>query len=1212
MFSVLQDSFWNWALVRSAARRLAGPRLLSERSACLQGGGFCDTFNIDTKRPRIIPGSKEAYFGYTVQQHEIAGKKWLVVGAPYETNGQLKTGDVYKCPVNGETNGNCTKLNLGRVTLSNVSERKDNMRLGLSLTTNPKDKSFLACSPLWSHECGSSYYTTGMCSRVNSNFRFSKTIAPALQRCQTYMDIIIVLDGSNSIYPWVEVQHFLINILKKFYIGPGQIQVGVVQYGEDVVHEFHLNDYRSVKDVVEAASHIEQRGGTETRTAYGIEFARSEAFQKGGRKGAKKVMIVITDGESHDSPDLEKVIENSEKDNVTRYAVAVLGYYNRRGINPSAFLKEIKFIASDPDDKHFFNVTDEAALKDIVDALGERIFSLEGTNKNEISFGLEMSQTGFSSHIVEDGILLGAVGAYDWNGAVLKETSSGKVIPHRESYLQEFPEELKNHGAYLGYTVTSVMSPKHGRIYVAGAPRFNHTGKAIIFTMHSNRNLTIHQSLKGEQIGSYYGSEINSIDINGDGNTDILLIGAPMYFSEGRERGKVYVYVLKEDQFVFNGALKDLQSYQNSRFGSCIASVPDLNQDSYNDVVIGAPLEDDHQGAIYIFHGFKESLLKMYKQRIAASDLLPGLMYFGCSIHGQLDLNEDGLIDLAIGSFGSAVLLWSRSVVQVNASIRFEPSKINIFNKDCKRNGKDATCMSAFVCFTPVFLSTHFQTASVGLKYNATIDERRYTPRAHLDENSDRHTHRLVTLSAGQEHCDKLNFHVLDTADYVKPVTFSVEYRLENPDHGPMMDDGWPTGFKVSVPFWNGCNEDEHCVPDLVLDAKNDIPTATEYCRRVLRKSPSDCAAYTLSFDTSVFIIESTRRRVAVEATLENKGENAYSTVLNISFSRNLQFASLIQKDDTDVNIECMNEEKRPNKKVCNVSYPFFRAKAKVAFRLDFEFSKSIFLQSMEIYLTANSDSEEQESTKEDNAALLNFHLKYEADLLFTRSSSLDYYEIKSNSSLERYDSIGPPFHCTFKLHNLGFFPVDGVTIKITIPVATRGGNRLLLLTDFIVDQENTTCNIWGNNTDYRRTPAEEDLSRNLQLNHSNSDVVSIDCHVKLASNEEISFHLRGNLWLESLKALKFRSLKLTTNAALQRQFRSPFIFREEDPSRQITFEISKQEESQIPIWIILGSTLGGLLLLALLVLALWKLGFFKSASRKKDTEQEQNAKVFE
>ncbi|XP_049761764.1 integrin alpha-11 isoform X1 [Elephas maximus indicus] len=1148
--------------------------------------GFTDTFNMDTRRPRVISGPSTAFFGYTVQQHEISGKKWLVVGAPLETNGHQKTGDVYKCPV---IHGNCTKLNLGRVTLSNVSERKDNMRLGLSLATNPKDNSFLACSPLWSHECGSSYYTTGMCSRVNSNFRFSKTVAPALQRCQTYMDIVIVLDGSNSIYPWVEVQHFLINILKKFYIGPGQIQVGVVQYGEDVVHEFHLNDYRSVKDVVEAASHIEQRGGTETRTALGIEFARSEAFQKGGRKGAKKVMIVITDGESHDSPDLKKVIQQSERDNVTRYAVAVLGYYNRRGINPETFLNEIKYIASDPDEKHFFNVTDEAALKDIVDALGDRIFSLEGTNKNETSFGLEMSQTGFSSHVVEDGILLGAVGAYDWNGAVLKETSGGKVIPHRESYLKEFPEELKNHGAYLGYTVTSVVSSRQGRVYVAGAPRFNHTGKVILFTMHNNQTLTIHQALRGEQIGSYYGSEITSVDIDGDGVTDILLVGAPMYFSEGRERGKVYIYNLRQSQFVYNGTLKDSHSYQNARFGASIASVRDLNQDSYNDVVVGAPLEDNHGGVIYIFHGFQGSLLKKPKQRISASELAPGLQYFGCSIHGQLDLNEDGLVDLAVGALGNAVILWSRPVLQINASLHFEPPKINIFHRDCKRSGRDATCLVAFLCFTPVFLAPYFQMETVGLRYNATMDERRYTPRAHLDEGGDRYTHRSVLLSSGQEHCERISFHVLDTADYVKPVTFSVEYALEAADHGPMLDDGWPTTLRVSVPFWNGCNEDEHCVPDLVLDARSDLPTAMEYCQRVLRKPVQDCSAYTLSFDTTVFIIESTRRRVAVEAMLENRGENAYSTALNISQSANLQFASLIQKDDFDGSIECVNEERRFHKKVCNVSYPFFRAKAKVSFRLDFEFSKSVFLHHLEIQLAVGSDSDEQESTKEDNTALLRFHLKYEADILFTRRTSLSHYEVKSNSSLERYDGMGPPFNSTFKIQNLGLFPIHGVMMKITVPIATRGGSRLLMLKDVLTDQGNVSCNVWGNSTEYRRTPAEEDLSHAPQLNHSNSDVVSINCNVRLAPNQEINFHLLGNLWLTSLKALKYKSMKITVHAALQRQFHSPFIFREEDPSRQIVFEISKQEDMEIPIWIILGSTLGGLLLLALLVLALWK-----------------------
>lgn len=72
-----------------------------------------------------------------------------------------------------------------------------------------------------------------------------------------------------------------------------------------------------------------------------------------------------------------------------------------------------------------------------------------------------------------------------------------------------------------------------------------------------------------------------------------------------------------------------------------------------------------------------------------------------------------------------------------------------------------------------------------------------------------------------------------------------------------------------------------------------------EYCQRVLRKPTQHCSAYTLSFDTTVFIIESTRRRVAVEATLGNRGENAYSAVLNISQSPNLQFASLVQRVST-------------------------------------------------------------------------------------------------------------------------------------------------------------------------------------------------------------------------------------------------------------------------------------------------------------------------
>lgn len=52
------------------------------------------------------------------------------------------------------------------------------------------------------------------------------------------------------------------------------LQVGVVQYGERVAHEFSLDDFKTVDEVVSAAQNIIQRGGEETRTALGISVAR--------------------------------------------------------------------------------------------------------------------------------------------------------------------------------------------------------------------------------------------------------------------------------------------------------------------------------------------------------------------------------------------------------------------------------------------------------------------------------------------------------------------------------------------------------------------------------------------------------------------------------------------------------------------------------------------------------------------------------------------------------------------------------------------------------------------------------------------------------------------------------------------------------------------------------------------------------------------------
>uniref|UniRef100_A0A8C4F6S1 Integrin, alpha 11b n=1 Tax=Dicentrarchus labrax TaxID=13489 RepID=A0A8C4F6S1_DICLA len=1122
-------------------------------------------------------------FGYTVQQHEAGGRQWLLVGSPFESTGKQQTGDVFRCPLDARNSANCTRLHLGKLSLDNVSERKDKMRLGMTLTSNPKDSSFVTCGPLWSHECGSSLYSTGICSRVSRNFRLSHTITPALQRCETFMDIVIVLDGSNSIYPWYEVQDFLINILHKFYIGPGQTQVGVVQYGSTVVHEFSLGEYETVEEVVEAARSIDQRGGEETRTALGINVGRSEAFRRGGRPGAQKVMIVITDGESHDSPQLLQAVTDSERDNITMYAIAVLGYYNRRGINPEAFLKEIKFIASDPDEKHFFNVTDESALKDIVDALGERIFSLEGTSTQGRGFGLQMAQAGFSSHLVKDGILLGAVGAYDWNGAVLKETKHGKVVPPKSSYKDEFPEELKNHGAYLGYSVGSLISSRGFQLYVAGAPRFNHTGKVIVFTLKNTGNLTILRALLGEQIGSYFGSELLSMDVDGNGQTDVLLVAAPMFYSQGWERGKVYLYsVTPQTSFVLQGALEVTDHSQNSRLGSALAQIPDMNGDGFRELVVGAPLEDDHQGAVYVFYGQDKTIQHQFRQRLSAAGFSAGLQYFGQSLHGVLDVNGDGLVDLAVGALGAAVIIWSRGVVRIQAKLTFEPEKVNIFNKDCRRGGKEVTCMSVTVCLS-LDSRTKTRTKSrtdVAAWYSLLLDERRFPPRAVLDE-SDRHKQKVEYLNT--KHTSLTCFSEQETTDYGRPIAVVLETGLQSPDEGPVLDPDWPSIVRTELPFWNGCEQEDTCVPDLILHSHTDLMDVQQFCSSRDRAAWALCSHQGAS-QGSVYVVESGRRRMVVFARLENQGENAYGAAIHISTSSNLLFSSLIVKDQSDIQIECYSEDRLANQRSCNISAPFMKSLSQVG-------AASTNCDSMICLCVLISEGEE--GYPDDNINDIFLPLKYQTDLLFTRTKPFNVHErgilgnVGNNNSITGGMSLSVFLLCV-QIQNLGIFSVQDLLFRADIWAVTRQGNQLVNVTDYSIEQvAGSHCTLPQPRTTNQVTA--EDLSHLSQLNRSTSTSMAVQCRLNLPASRELKVTLRGRLHLPTLLAVSFRSLELLTAASVQLEASSPMFLQEDRPVRQIILELRKEEDYSVPVWIILGSSLGGLLLLALLVLALWK-----------------------
>uniref|UniRef100_S4RDR0 VWFA domain-containing protein n=1 Tax=Petromyzon marinus TaxID=7757 RepID=S4RDR0_PETMA len=579
-------------------------------------------FNLDTKRPTVFRGPEEAQFGFSVQQHYASGKNWLLVGAPWKGSAGTRPGDVYRCPLglgSEVTNSSCEKLGLEKVvSVPSVTEVKENMNLGMNLAPGPDPGSFTVCAPLWAQECGSSYFAPGICSNVDSGFNVSESYAPTLQKCGSYMDIVFVLDGSNSIYPWSDVQNFLVKTLQSFHIGPDQTQDDVCLPGANVVVVFKCTSQWRSLDHLGHCSHVHVLSDTPLYERWGVSLpSRSEAFspERGARPDAQKVMIVVTDGESHDKYLLPEVIDQCERDGITRYAIAVLRSYSSNADDVARLINEVRSIASHPVERHFFNVTSEATLIDIVGTLGERIFSLEGTReKNETSFDLELSQAGFSAHYVGGALMLGAVGAYEWMGTIVRRVGDEVSLPGKHAFESALPSELRSHAAYLGYSLTSARTENGSTILVAGAPRFNHTGRTVVFTQDHNSKVSVLKTLSGEQIGSYFGGEVCAMDVDGDSVSDVLLVAAPMFMdSSSRETGRVYLYTFSPQRVRSQGVLEwsahlSPAESQDSRFGSALAAVPDLNQDGWGELAVGAPLEDERQGAVYLFQGHGRSL----------------------------------------------------------------------------------------------------------------------------------------------------------------------------------------------------------------------------------------------------------------------------------------------------------------------------------------------------------------------------------------------------------------------------------------------------------------------------------------------------------------------------------------------------------------------------------------------------------------------------
>uniref|UniRef100_A0A670YT08 Integrin subunit alpha X n=1 Tax=Pseudonaja textilis TaxID=8673 RepID=A0A670YT08_PSETE len=568
---------------------------------------------------------------------------------------------------------------------------------------------FKVCGPTVHRACGENTYVNGYCFLLlDGSFKYmpaplSVYLPPECTRHPT--DIAFLIDGSSSISEedFEKMKRFVSEVIKN--LSGRDTLFALMQFSGNFREHFNFNSQDSAQLVMK----VKQLYGW-TKTATAIRKVVRELFiaEKGSRNSATKILIVITDGSKlNDDAEYWEVIPEAEQAGIIRYAIGVGSAFSTIGVQ-----QELKDIASEPDDEHVFKVNNFNALKTIQEQLQNKIFAIEGTQfRNSSSFQMEMSQEGLSALLIPQGLVIGAVGAYDWSGGLLLYQTG-----HQDPEFINISSILKYmNNSYLGYSSQPVQF--HGRNgLVVGAPRYDHIGKVVYFENEAlSREWRLKMEAVGEQVGSYFGATLCSVDLNQDTNTDLVLVGAPMYY-DATAGGRVHISFSCTNS---HRALKGEPGHLFGRFGASIAEVGDITGDKWTDVAIGAPLEDENAGAVYIFSGKRASINRRYVQRIQGLKFSGRFSYFGQAISGGRDLTGDGLKDIIVGQQGRVYFVFKFSL-----SLSLSPSSpptlcVSFFQLPFEKNcGNDGLCEDIL---QTSFTFSGLQTLDVGLTPEFTV-----------------------------------------------------------------------------------------------------------------------------------------------------------------------------------------------------------------------------------------------------------------------------------------------------------------------------------------------------------------------------------------------------------------------------------------------------------------------------------------------------------
>uniref|UniRef100_A0A8C5EUI1 Integrin alpha-6-like n=1 Tax=Gouania willdenowi TaxID=441366 RepID=A0A8C5EUI1_GOUWI len=613
-------------------------------------------------------------------------------------------------------------------------------------------------------------------------------------------------------------------------------------------------------------------------------------------------------------------------------------------------------------------------------------------------------------------LIFGAPGAYNWKGIVRLEQKNYTLYDlgifddgpfetgddsKRKPELVPVPSS-----SYLGFSLDSGRSlTKKGQLtVVAGAPRAGHSGEVLLLKTGGDTSTILlkEYSLEGEGLASSFGYDLAVLDLNKDGWEDIV-VGAPQYFEkDGEIGGAVYVFVNKAGKWNKVTPIR-IAGPQDSMFGLSVENLGDINLDGYHDFAVGAPYDDDEGGNVFIYHGSDTGL----SSEKAAQPL--GVKWFGYSLAGNMDLDENSYPDVAVGSLSDAVFIFrTRPVINIKKTIKFTPTKIDLNNKNCGNT-------FWYACFLTF--------PTVGNGTNQVIEHGTMWPFFDLQENIK----------------DKLHGIPIDVSVEINDATRKRRQSSNGPLK-PVLDANEPPTTRSQVCtcvnfLKEGCGGDNVCESNLQVK------------HRFGHRSTDQDTFTPLELENGIPVISlSDQNNIALEIKVTNPdGDDAHEASINASFPRSLTYAAY--RVSPQLSVSCI-ANKNGSRAHCDLGNPFKRDSETTFYIILGTSGISPDTSELEIELQLETTSNQKQiapvKAKAKIAIVLQLSLSGQAQpsqIYFTG-------DIKGEAAMKSESDIGNPIIHQFRIINLGKRLADfgTATLNIDWPKETEKGKWLLYL----------------------------------------------------------------------------------------------------------------------------------------------------------------------